>query len=76
MKELQKEKNNKENEIPHGSLEYRKLKETKRNQSLERFLRKENNDKEIYNKNLRKEERQKEGIQNKLEKCKLTLYIY
>ena len=70
MKELQKEKNDKENEMPHRSIEYRELKEAQRKQSFERLLKKENNDKKIYIKKLRKEESKREGIQNRLEKCK------
>jgi len=57
MKELQEEINDEENEISHSSIEDRKLKEEEeRKQSFERFL--------------RKEERQREEIQNKLGKCK------
>ena len=67
---LQKEINSKEKEIPHRSIEYRELKEAQRKQSFERLLKKENNDKKIYNKKLRKEESKREGIQNRLEKCK------
>ena len=51
-------------------------KEKEKKQSLEIFLRKESNVKEIYNKKLRKEEKQRKDIKNKLEKCKSTLYIY
>ena len=57
MKELQEEINDEEYEISHRSIEDRKLKEEEeRKQSFERFL--------------RKEERQREEIQNKLGKCK------